>query len=153
MRLKWFILGILLAVSAFALAQPLIGLTKEEVLVVVKRNNREFRRDNSVVRQQFNYLKYVNGLRTKTWIIYFSDEDICTGTKLVCDYSEYDKILKDLNETLIKVGRHQWEYNYEGGTIDVELVKEEWYFTLREKRKKSREISQNKEKKWKQRIS
>jgi len=116
--------------------QSMIDLTKEEVRVMVKDKHMEFRRDKSVVNQQFNYLKYVNGLRSRTWIIYFTDEDICRSSKLVCDYGEYDEVLEELNESHEKVGESEWTYQLESDTIQVILARQEWYFTVREARKK-----------------
>jgi len=116
--------------------QSMIDLTKEEVRVIVKDKHMEFRRDKSVVNQQFNYLKYVNGLRSRTWIIYFTDEDICRSSKLVCEYGEYDEVLEELNESHEKVGESEWTYQLEGDTIQVILARQEWYFTVREARKK-----------------
>ena len=116
--------------------QTMIDLTKEEVLVKVKEKHREFRRDNSVVNQRFNYLKYVNGLRTRTWILYFTDEDICRSTKLVCDYGEYDEVMDELNKTYEKVDDSQWAYLLNRDTVQVTLERQEWYFTVREARKK-----------------
>jgi len=116
--------------------QSMIDLTKEEVRVIVKDKHMEFRRDKSVVNQQFNYLKYVNGLRSRTWIIYFTDEDICRSSKLVCDYGEYDEVLEELNESHEKVGESEWTYQLESDTIQVILARQEWYFTVREARKK-----------------
>jgi hypothetical protein len=116
--------------------QSMIDLTKEEVRVMVKNKHMEFRRDKSVVNQRFNYLKYVNGLRTRTWIIYFTDEDICRSSKLVCDYGEYDEVLEELNDAHDKVGESVWAYELKGDSIHVTLVRQEWYFTVREARKK-----------------
>jgi len=116
--------------------QSMIDLTKEEVRVIVKDKHMEFRRDKSVVNQQFNYLKYVNGLRSRTWIIYFTDEDICRSSKLVCDYGEYDEVIEELNNMHEKVGESEWSYELEGDTIQVILARQEWYFTVREARKK-----------------
>jgi len=116
--------------------QSMLDLTKEEVRVMVKEKHMEFRRDKSVVNQRFNYLKYVNGLRTRTWIIYFTDEDICRSLKLVCDYGEYDEVLEELNDAHDKVGESVWAYELEGDSIHVTLVRQEWYFTVREARKK-----------------
>ncbi|MBE9517790.1 MAG: hypothetical protein IMY68_04440 [Bacteroidetes bacterium] len=116
--------------------QSMIDLTKEEVRVIVKDKHMEFRRDKAVVNQQFNYLKYINGLRSRTWIIYFTDEDICRSSKLVCDYGEYDEVLEELNESHEKVGESEWTYQLEGDTIQVILARQEWYFTVREARKK-----------------
>jgi hypothetical protein len=116
--------------------QSMIDLTKEEVRVLVKDKHKEFRRDNSVVNQRFNYLKYVNGLRTRTWIFYFTDEDICKSIKMVCDYGEYDKVLEDLNDTYQKIGASEWAYVLKKDSVHVSLTRQEWYFSVREARKK-----------------
>jgi hypothetical protein len=116
--------------------QSMIDRTKEEVRVMVKDKHMQFRRDKSVVNQRFNYLKYVNGLRTRTWIIYFTDEDICRSSKLVCDYGEYDEVLEELNDAHDKVGESVWAYELESDSIHVTLVRQEWYFTVREARNK-----------------
>ena len=116
--------------------QSMIDLTKEEVSVIVKNMHKEYRRDNSVVSQQYNYLKYVNGLRTRTWILYFTEEDICKSTKMVCDYGEFDEVLEELNKAYEKVGEWEWEYMLERDTIHVALTRQEWYFTVREARDK-----------------
>ncbi len=126
----------LLFAGSLLKGQSMIDLTKEEVRVRVKNNHMEFKRDKSVVNQRFNYLKYVNGLRTRTWIIYFTEEDICRSTKMVCDYGEYDEVLEELNESHEKVGESVWASHSEGDSIHVTLVRQEWYFTVREARKK-----------------
>ena len=128
--------GLLLFAGSPLKGQSMIDLTKEEVRVIVKNKHMEFRRDKSVVNQRFNYLKYVNGLRTRTWILYFTDEDVCRSTKLVCDYGEYDEVLDELNESYEKVGESEWSYQLEHDTIHVILARQEWYFTVREARKK-----------------
>jgi len=116
--------------------QTMIDLSKEEVRVIVKEKHMGFRRDKSVVNQRFNYLKYVNGLRTRTWIFYFTDEDTCRSTKLVCDYGEYDDVLEEINDSYEKVGESEWSYELGSDTIQVILARQEWYFTVREARKK-----------------
>jgi len=113
----------------------MIGLSKEEVKVIVKKEHRGFRQDNSIVKQRFNYLKYVNGMKTKTWILYFTDDDICKTSKLVCDYSDYDEVVEDLNTRHEKVNESRWEYAQNADTFQIELTKQEWYFTVRETRK------------------
>ena len=139
MRRILIISGIILALGTLLQAQTMIGLSKEEVVVKMKKENRDFRKDNSVVKQRFNYLKYVNGMRTKTWIIYFTDEDICRTHKLVCDYLDYDDMLGELEEKYKKSGDLLWEYVAGPDTIQVELIKQEWYFTIRQSRKQATE--------------
>ena len=136
MSLKVAISGILLALCGGLFAQSVIGMSKTDVEDLVKKQHREFRRDNTIVRQQFNYLKYVNGLKTRTWIIYFNDEDICRSSKLVCDYSEYEDVVGELGGSYRKVGDCLWEYSLATEeTVRVELTRQEWYFSVRESRK------------------
>lgn len=135
MNTRLFIFGILLTACTVVSAQSMIGLTKEEVLVIVKKEHREFRKDNTVVKQRFNYLKYVNVSKTRTWILYFTGEDICKTSKLVCDYSEYDEVLEDLSSSFQKTDDSRWEYIQDTATFEVNLIKKEWYFIVRETRK------------------
>lgn len=135
MMKRLFIIAGILAAGFTLGAQSLIGLPKEEVAEMVKKSHREFRRDASVIRQKFNYLKYVNGIRTKTWILYFTDGDTCKTTKLVCDYAELDDVVEDINARYDQVNDSLWTYQAAAGTIQVELIRQEWYFTIRETRK------------------
>jgi uncharacterized protein (DUF169 family) len=135
MKAKLIISGYLLLLGALLNAQTMIGLSKEEVAEKVKKEHREFRKDDSVIRQRFNYLKYVNSMRTRTWIIYFTDDNVCKSSKLVCDYADYNEMLEELNSKYKVAGQSLWEYEAGADTIRVELIKQEWYFTVRESRK------------------
>ena len=128
--------ALLFSLNGLLKGQSVIGMPKEELKVFMKEKHRGFRLDNSVVKQRFNYLKYVNGLRTRTWIFYFTEKDICKTSKQVCEYGEFDKILAELNGSYEPVGESQWEYMLKKDTIRVTLTKQEWYFTVREARKK-----------------
>jgi hypothetical protein len=137
MLLRTVILFCLFAASPLLQAQhdTFIGKTKEEVQSIVKTDYREFAQDNSIVRQQFNYSKYVNASQSITWIIYFNESDVCRSTKKVCDYIEYDDAIKELDDLYTKTGDMQWEYLSGGDTIGVVMKEEDWYFTVREQRK------------------
>ena len=127
--------GILLVLCTSVHGQPLIGMSREQVADFIKEEHREFSEDQRVVSKQFNYLKFVNRGNTRTWIAYFSEGDICTGTKLVCDYSEFDEVQEELDHRYRKIGEREWEYTHGTDTFRVNLTREEWYFTVREKRK------------------
>jgi hypothetical protein len=133
----YFLIGVacLFSLNSSLAAQSVIGKTKEELKVFMKEQHRGFRLDNSVVKQRFNYLKYVNGLRTRTWIFYFGEDDVCKTSKQVCDYGEFDEILAELNGIFEAVGESRWEYILEKDTVQVILTRQEWYFTVREARK------------------
>ncbi|HDR68014.1 MAG TPA: hypothetical protein ENN61_03065 [Bacteroidaceae bacterium] len=135
MKAGGIILGIFMAVTCKLTAQPLIGLGKEEVRIIMNNEKKEFKIDKTVIRQEFNYLKYVNNNQTKTFIVFFNDDDICHKTKLVCDYSEYDVVRDELDENRQRVGAASWEYTHEGKAYLISLEEEEWYFVLRETEK------------------
>jgi len=128
--------ALLFSLNDMMQGQSVIDMPKEELKVFMKEKHRGFRLDNSVVKQRFNYLKYVNGLRTRTWIFYFSEEDLCKTSKQVCDYGEFDEILTELNGSYETAGDSRWEYILEKDTVLVTLTRQEWYFTVRESRKK-----------------
>ena len=145
MKIKWIILVMALltgmAVSGQSVtATSFIGASKAEVSRRISMYHKEFRKDNMVVSQHFNYLKYVNGMRTKTWIFFFTEEDICHLSKLVCDYAEYDGMLEKLNTDYRKTGESKWEYSRGSQVTVITLTKQEYYFTVREE---SRERSEN----------
>jgi hypothetical protein len=128
-------IALLFSLNCLLRAQTVIDMPKEELKVFMKEKHRGFRLDNSVVKQRFNYLKYVNGLRTRTWIFYFSEDDICKTSKQVCDYGEFDELLIELNNSYEATGDSRWEYMLDKDTVLVTLTRQEWYFTVREARK------------------
>ncbi len=132
MKTRIFILLLTLFCGVNLAAQPVIGLTKDEVQSLIKHSFKEFKLDKSITQQAFNYLKYVNDSETKTWIIFFSDDDICTHTKTVCDYSEYDFVLDNLKKSCKKVSDGSWEYREDSKIYLITMEESDWYFTLRE---------------------
>ncbi len=130
------ITGIIVGFGFMLNAQTMVGLSKEEVTEKVKKDHRKFRKDASVIKQRFNYLKYVNGIRTKTWILYFTEGDTCKTSKMICDYAELNDVVGEINEMYEQKNDSIWEYPSGSELIQVELIRQEWYFTIRETRKK-----------------
>jgi len=128
-------LGITAACALQAQNHSFIGMARDEVKQLMKEDYKDFSIDNSITKQEFNYLKFVNASQTITWIIYLSGDDICTSTKKVCDYLEYDRITDELNEMYGSDVEHQWEYSDENESYVISLEEKDWYFTLRERRK------------------
>ena len=114
-------------------AQHFIGLNKNETRVLAKKTG--FYADDMIMHKKFNYLKFVNSSDTKTFIVFFSDKDISTHTRTVCDYSEYDFVISDFNEQYKKKSKNLWEYKVDKEIFKVTLEEEEWYFVLRVKKK------------------
>lgn len=138
MKLRILISGLVMLAIIQGKSQSVIDLPKDEVKLVIKKDYKKLSPDRTIVKQHWNYLKYVNRSQTVTFIIYFSDDDIATSSKMVCDYAEYDFVLDDLNEKYKKVGKRRWEHERDGITYRIDLKEEEWYFTVREKRKEQK---------------
>ena len=77
----------------------------------------------------------MNGLKTRTWIFYFTEEDLCKTSKQVCAYGEFDEMMTELNSAYEAAGESRWEYMLEKDTVQLTLTRQEWYFTVREARK------------------
>jgi len=135
MKFKIIISCLLMLAFIQSKSQSLIDLSKDEVKLVIKQEHKKMSQDKSIVKQQFNYLKFVNRSQTVTLIVYFSDNDIATSSKMVCDYNEKDVIVDDLNKKYKKIGEKNWEYVKENVTYNVEIKDLEWYFTVRERKK------------------
>lgn len=114
-------------------AQHFIGLNKEETRLLARQSG--FYQDNMTVSQKFNYLKFVNSADTKTLIVFFSDEDIATHTRIVCDYSEYRFMTRDFDRDFKKLNDNTWQYEKDKQKFEVTLEEEEWYFVVRVKKK------------------
>ncbi len=119
----------------FCFGQHLIGIEKNQLTSLVRKEMKGFNLDNSSKNQNFNYLKYLNAQGTKTLIVFFDDKNISTNTRLVCDYSEFDFVLKDLQKRYKKIDENNWEYTVENDQFIVNLEKKEWYFVVSVKKK------------------
>lgn len=135
MKMTLFICAMILGLGSQVKGQTMVGLSKAEVISTMKKDHKKFFKDDSVIKQRYNYLKYINGPRTKTWIIYFNDEDICKSSKVVCDYSDFKQVFEEMNTKYDSTGEYLWEFQDGTDTIQVELLKLEWYFSVRESRK------------------
>ena len=135
MKLIAFICVIFLGLGSPINGQTMVGLSKPEVIAALKEDFKGFKKDDSVIKQHFNYLKYVNRPRTKTWIIYFTEEDVCKTSKVVCDYLYLNEIEEDLNSRYTSAGEDLWEFQVDSATIQVELIRLDWYFSIRETKK------------------
>ncbi|MCB9000054.1 MAG: hypothetical protein H6540_08325 [Bacteroidales bacterium] len=129
------VLLILVTITA-GFGQNLIGIPKAKAEAEVKTQMRGFNLDNSSKNESFNYLKFVNSAGTKTLIVFFSDENISTRTRMVCDYSEFDFIVEDFNKNYKKITKTSWEYSSGDEKFLVTLEEKEWYFVVTTQKKK-----------------
>ncbi len=116
-----------------AQAQNYIGLDKDRSVSLARKSG--FYPDHMTTSQSFNYLKFVNSSDTKTLIVFFSEENISTHIRMVCDYSEYDFVIANNDQAYRKKGKNRWEYTDGNTHYEVTLEEKEWYFVMSIKKK------------------
>jgi hypothetical protein len=126
-----FKLGIIILLAFTGIrvnSQHLIGLSRKEVVSAMKETS--FMIDRSSRNTTFNYLKYVDQSGDKTFLVFFSEGDVCTSTRLMCDYSAYKTMISRFNKDYRRKSATEWTYELAGITYKVKLKKEEWFFSV-----------------------
>lgn len=111
-------------------SQHFIGKTKDQVIKEMKTTCPDYAMDNSSVNYTYKYLKYINKVTEQTLLIFLSEGDVCTSTKLMSDYSNLLLVKKELNAKYQPAGKETWTYTLDGVTYKVKLKHEEWFFTV-----------------------
>jgi hypothetical protein len=130
MRLIPAALFFLLLLPFTGTAQQVIGLPKQEVMKVIQDEYKNFALDNSSRNTTFNYLKYIDKINEQTLLCMLSEKDICTSTKLICDYMNLEERLDELNKRGTRLSDSTWTYQNNKQKFVVKLKKEEWFFSL-----------------------
>ncbi len=110
-------------------SQSLIGMNIQQIDKEIKILYPNFAADNSFVNNTYKYLKYTDKLNEQTLFVFLSDNDECTSTKLICDYSMLDQVKEDMKKYKPE-GKDQWSYTVSGVQYIITLRREEWYFSL-----------------------
>jgi hypothetical protein len=125
-RLLFILLFFHFCVTSFT--QNYIGLTKDEIIKTMNEKNPGFDLDEGVVNNTYKYLKYVDKNNEETWLFFLSDDNICTRTKLMSDYSNLKTRKDELDKEYKPAGEKKWIFISKGMTFIVELKKEDWFF-------------------------
>jgi hypothetical protein len=135
--MKNAILSVLLLIAFLSATsgQHLIGIQKEGAEEYIRKEMKGFNLDNSTVNQSFNYLKFINSSGTKTLIVFFSEGNVSTHTRMVCDYSEFDFVKNDFDNKYKVISKTSWEYSSGNDNFQINLEEKEWYFVVTTKRK------------------
>jgi hypothetical protein len=123
-----FIVTCLLACPLFS--QHLIGLGKEQLITAMEKYYPSFDIDNSSVNNTYKYLKYIDKFREQTMLVFLSENDKCTATKLMSDYSNLAQVKDKLNKTYKLYGKDKWVYKINGITYLITLKREDWFFSV-----------------------
>ncbi len=97
-------LSLLLAFPAVTYGQNFIGLTKDQIPVLLKSVNPQFKLDRNAVNHTYNYLKYVDKISEQTMLFFMSEKNICTYVRWMSDYANLNDITSLLNRNYRKNG-------------------------------------------------
>lgn len=130
-----FILSMLIVQTGFVGDAPgFIGMHKNEIIEAMKKEHRDFVRDDTFVNRSFNYLKFVDRYGERTLLFFLSDEDFCTSIRLMCDYADIDVTLNELNSSFHKLNDSTWMNSGNGDHYRISLKKGEWFYTVTTKK-------------------
>ena len=130
------LISFLLLLAGTGKSQTLIGYHSDDIKKIMRETQNEFRLNNDTKNEYFNYLKFENRFGTKTFLFFLSENDTCTYTKMMCDYSELKETLAMLNEKYQIVNENKWIEEKNGNKFNISLKREKWYFTLVTRRSK-----------------
>lgn len=127
---KIFVLLVCFFICSQVFSQHLIGLNKDEIKAEMKKHYPSFSIDNSVINNTYKYLKYVNKFSEQTMLVFLSDDNKCTATKLISDYSNLIDIKNKLNKTYKAAGKDKWTYKVNGITYQITLTRSDYFFSV-----------------------
>lgn len=111
-------------------SQNLINRTEPEIKTIMKEEYKDFRLNTTTRNPSYRYLKYENQLKTATLLFFLSEDNVCTYSKYIGDYSLYGSKINELNNKLKKTGNNTWMEELNGEKYSIELIKGDWFFTL-----------------------
>lgn len=117
-------------------AQNFIGMHKNSIHEVMKKNFPTLKLNTNVVNHDYKYLKYEDKINEITVLFFLSEDDKCTLVRRMCDYANINDELQSLNTKYKPAGKDTWIYEDGGKKYLVTLEEGEWYFTITTKLKK-----------------
>lgn len=124
------LISFLLLIAGSGKSQNLIGYHSADIKNIMGETQNEFRLNDDTKNEYYNYLKFENRFGTKTFLFFLSENDTCTYTKLMCDYSDLKETLKMLNKKYQLVNKNSWIEEKDSNKFNISLKREKWYFTL-----------------------
>jgi hypothetical protein len=110
-------------------AQVFFGMHKDQIKLAMKEQ-KELKLESKSVNKGHKYLKYTDNLKMVTLLIFLGNDDKCTYSKMMCDYSLLDNKTAFLNKNYKKKSSSLWEGTEKNIPFSVSMTKEEWYFSL-----------------------
>ncbi|MBN1415368.1 MAG: hypothetical protein JW973_09725 [Bacteroidales bacterium] len=103
---------------------------KDEIILLMKQNQPNFKLDRNSVNRSYNCIKFVDKISEQTILFFLSQQDKCTYVRWMSDYSNLNEIITELNNKYKKKDKVTWCYMDKGQEYIVKLEKGQWFFTV-----------------------
>ncbi len=130
------VLAFLLSVSAFG--QNLIGQSEKSIKKFMKENYPTHSLQTGVVNEAYKYLKYVDEEDAETMIFFLDNKMVCSAVKLVCDNSIKSSKITEMDAKYTRSGITSWREEKKGKRYLIELINDQWFFTINIKEDKKK---------------
>lgn len=124
------VLFFLLVIPIYSNAQNYIGMHRDQIVQTMKETQKHSKLNTDAVNTHYKYLKYEDKISEITTLYFLSEDNKCTMVRKMCDYSNINDILTELNITYQPTGKNTWEYSDKGKTYSIILTEEDWFFTV-----------------------
>ncbi len=129
--IKIHMLLLLFLLSSFGTyGQNYIGMHRDSIQKILRKDFPDFRLDNSTTNNTYNYLKFVDRVKDQTVLFFLSNNDRCSRVRWISDYSNLSDMKIMLDKKYRKEGDKKWIYKFGGKDYGITLDEEEWYFTV-----------------------
>jgi hypothetical protein len=128
--------GLLLNGDTSLFSDHFIDLEKSEIQLLVKENHKKFKLNTGFNNKAYNYLKYEDKIREITVLFFLTDKDRCKMVRIMSDYSNIHDLKAALNASYEQMGENKWQYKSNKKYYNVDLLEEDWYFSVTIKEKK-----------------
>lgn len=131
-----YLVFLLLSANNQGYAQNYIGMHKDQIKVKMKESQKQLKLNTSAVNPHYNYLKYEDKINEITVLFFLSDDNKCTLIRKMCDYSNINDVIEELNENYSSQSKNSWFYMDGDKKYSVDLSEEDWFFTVSTRLKK-----------------
>ena len=124
-------------------SQEFIGLHERNIMQVMDMEYPGLVLQSDIINSSVRYLKYLSKDNLETWVIFLDENGICKGVRITCANSRYDSRISELNELYQPGELNRWSYTEKSEKIDVNLRRDDYFFTVTWERAKKRGKSGN----------
>ncbi len=107
-----------------------MGMHKDQIIQTMKETQNNCKLNTDAVNTHYKYLKYEDRISEITILYFLNEDDKCALIRKMCDYSNINDVLAELNTTYKSTGKDTWEYTDGGKTYNIILSEEDWFFTV-----------------------